>query len=810
MTGCISREWSQYLHGDLCFSSAFDSNGQTVDAKSLISAATFHSFRLGAILALIGFTATVAQIVLMRELMVVFYGNEISLGVMLASWLLWTAAGSSVLGRLGARGSNPAKLMAALQTLLALLFPMTILAVRASRSVFHALPGELLGPIPIFLTGLFALSCFCAVSGWVFVAGSRFHMHESGSSTSVALNSVYLLEAAGSALGGILASVLLLRALDSLQIAFLVSALNLLAVATLCLRKTVYRFAVALILLAAWVLVGLPQGRRLEEVSLARLWPGFRLVDTRNSVYGNLAVVETGGIRSLLENGLLMFNAPDPAAAEEAVHFALLEHPAPKSLLLIGGGAGGSLLQALQHPSLERVDYVELDPAVLELAERYFPEQWAAAHADARVHVHNADGRLFLKTTNQIFDVIIVNLPTPQTAQLNRFYTADFFREAAQKLAERGVFSFQLHAAEEYLSPDLSAFLRCIVKSLRETFPVVRTIPGDIVHFSAAKQEGVLAADSTELLARLQSRQLKTSYVREYYIPFRMMPDRVADLEQNIQPRPDTPVNRDLEPIAYYFDVELWSTQFNREYQHVFESIARMRFGRLVVWASVLLVVPAVIVGMWPRPSVRVRGSTGFCIALSGLTMISLEVLLLLGFQAIYGYVYHQLAILIALFMTGMALGNWWRLRSAIHSPRPLAPRTAMLQLAGLQFLAALSPMLLYLFLDSLVGVRSLGMLALVSQVLFPAVALLAGVLGGYEFALATEIFFGDAQTPQAGMGVLYGVDLIGACLGALALSAFLLPLFGFLKAATFMAVANLAPALLAVGVGQSRLEPRA
>jgi spermidine synthase len=53
-----------------------------------------------AVLILIGFTAVIAQIILLRELMVVFCGNEMSLGLMLASWLLWTAIGSGALGRL--------------------------------------------------------------------------------------------------------------------------------------------------------------------------------------------------------------------------------------------------------------------------------------------------------------------------------------------------------------------------------------------------------------------------------------------------------------------------------------------------------------------------------------------------------------------------------------------------------------------------------------------------------------------------------------------------------------------------------------
>jgi spermidine synthase len=58
-------------------------------------------------LALTGFSAVVGQIVLMRELIVVFNGNEISLGIMLATWLLWTAAGSSLCSALGVGSGKP-------------------------------------------------------------------------------------------------------------------------------------------------------------------------------------------------------------------------------------------------------------------------------------------------------------------------------------------------------------------------------------------------------------------------------------------------------------------------------------------------------------------------------------------------------------------------------------------------------------------------------------------------------------------------------------------------------------------------------
>ena len=113
------------------------------------------------VLVLIGFTAAIAQIVLMRELMVVFYGNEISLGLMLASWLLWTAAGSAMAGRLAVRAPEPRRLMAVLETLVALTLPATILAVRAGKPLLEAVPGESLGPGPMLLGSLAALSLFC-------------------------------------------------------------------------------------------------------------------------------------------------------------------------------------------------------------------------------------------------------------------------------------------------------------------------------------------------------------------------------------------------------------------------------------------------------------------------------------------------------------------------------------------------------------------------------------------------------------------------------------------------------------------------
>ena len=765
-----------------------------------------------AALTLIGFSAVIGQIVLMRELIVVFNGNEISLGIMLATWLFWTAAGSSLSSRFALGGSNARNnarnnarwAVAALECLLGVSLLPTIWALRASRSFFQTVPGELVGPAPMLLTSLACLSLFCIVAGSLFVVATRMYEQERGVSARVATSSAYLLEAAGSAVGGILASIVLLRFLGSFQIATVVLLLNLCMAAVLLFqmsRKQLWAMTAAAALLAVHLLIYVAPA--LDRSAQARLWRGFQLVGSRDSIYGNLAVIETGNIRSIYDNGVILASAPDENAAEEAVHYALLEHPAPRHLLMIGGGVNGSIAQALKHPTVERIDYVELDPALIDMARQFFPVQSASVVADPRVHVHYADGRYYLKnslkTASGAFDVIILNVPDPQTAQLNRFYTAEFFRSARDHLASGGLLALQLRSSEDYISPDLGEFLRCIHHTLREVFPYVVAVPGETIHFFAATRPDVLTDDPRTLMARLQERNLKTQYVREYFIPFRMMPDRMEQVQERLRPLTSTPVNRDFEPIAYYFDVVLWSTQFKLGYSRWFRAAAHIAFTGVIDAVLVILLFVAVLLEFVPSREKRARSAAACCIAATGFTLMTLQIFLLLAFQSVYGYVYHQLAILIAMCMAGIAFGSWLGIRR-IRSSDSLPNRT----MATTQFLLALSGPALIFVVSLLSKISGTAATWLAAQFVFPALAALCGMLGGYQFPIATEIYFYDNNNDRSGrsrLGTLYAIDLLGGCVGALLFSSYLIPVFGFWKTAWLSAAVNLAPVLLAARV---------
>jgi spermidine synthase len=767
-----------------------------------------------AALTLIGFSAVIGQIVLMRELIVVFNGNEISLGIMFATWLFWTAAGSSLSSSFALGGNNARRAVAALECLLGVSLPPTIWALRASRTFFQTVPGELVGPVPMLLTSLACLSLFCVVAGSLFVVATRMYEQECGVSARVAASSAYLLEAAGSAFGGILASIVLLRFLESFQIATVVALLNLCMAAVLLFRMsrkqlgavTVATALFAIVLLTIVLLIYVAPA--LDRSAQARLWRGFRLVGSRDSIYGNLAVIETGNmgtgntetgnIRSIYDNGVILASVPDENAAEEAVHYALLEHPAPRHLLMIGGGVNGSITQALKHPTVERIDYVELDPALIDMARQFFPAQSAPVVSDPRVRMHYADGRHYLKTAGDTFDVIIVNVPDPQTAQLNRFYTAEFFRSARDHLASGGLLALQLRSSEDYISPDLAEFLRCIHHTLREVFPYVVAVPGETIHFFAATRADVLTDNPQTLIARLQERNLKTQYVREYFIPFRMMPDRMEQVREQLRPLTSTPVNRDFEPIAYYFDVVLWSTQFKLGYSRWFRAAAHIAFASVIDVVLVITLFVAVLLAFVPARKRRARSAAACCMAATGFTLMALQIFLLLAFQSIYGYVYHQLTILIAMCMAGIAFGSWLGIRRIRSSDSPPC-RT----IATAQFLLALSGPALIFVVGLLSKISGVAATWLAAQFVFPALAALCGMLGGYQFPIATEIYlynynYDNDRSRRSRLGTLYAIDLLGGCAGALLLSAYLIPVFGFWKTAWLSAAVNLAPALLA------------
>jgi spermidine synthase len=172
---------------------------------------------------------------------------------------------------------------------------------------------------------------------------------------------------------------------------------------------------------------------------------------------------------------------------------------------LIGHGAGELTEELLKEP-VKRIDYVELDPAIVTMTENYLPESYYKALEDSRVSIKNTDGRFFVKNTPDKYDCVIVRVGDPYTAQINRYYTVEFFDEVKRVLKEGGILSLALGSSESYISAPLGELLSSIYLSLKDVFSACLVIPGDTAYFIASDKSGYMTVDHNILEERVRER----------------------------------------------------------------------------------------------------------------------------------------------------------------------------------------------------------------------------------------------------------------------------------------------------------------
>ena len=179
---------------------------------------------------LMGFSFTVTQGLLIRELLVAFFGNELSIGLILGNWLILEALGSGLLGKLADRWRGKASSFAALQVLFALFLPLCLYLSYTSRSILGAIPGEGVGLIPMFYSSFAILAPLALVDGAMFAFGCRAYAGLADDEAH-SVSRVYVHEALGAIAGGVVFTYLFIPFLYSLQVALLLSGLNLLSAA---------------------------------------------------------------------------------------------------------------------------------------------------------------------------------------------------------------------------------------------------------------------------------------------------------------------------------------------------------------------------------------------------------------------------------------------------------------------------------------------------------------------------------------------------------------------------------------------------
>ncbi|MFA6471994.1 MAG: hypothetical protein WCU00_08140 [Candidatus Latescibacterota bacterium] len=703
------------------------------------------------------------QAAFLRETLATFRGGELTIGAALLFWLLWTAVGSGILGRLTARISFSERWFNALFPLYGVLGYLGVSLTGNVPFLFNLVPGELVPYDLQFLVVALSLAPCNILGGLLFVLGTK--SIERGIPTA---GTAFTLEAFGAAFAGFIFSIFLVDIFSNhaITLACPIIAILFFLVRGRRIRSRIFFIlpAVSIILFVLTILF--------TYVASSYNYRGQRLTAQKETRFSRLRVTQSGEQTTFYSDAATLFSAPDPERSEYSAHLPMLAAPEQHRILVLGGGIGGVIDEVLKYPSVEKVTCIELDPGLFVLAAKNLREKW---NGDPRVGTVALDGRAFLAGTEEKYDVIIMSMPAPLSGSANRYYTEEFFHLASSHLTQKGIFGFSLTGAEESIPADLAGFLGSIRATLGKAFPSVTVLPGLECRFLASNTPGEVDTLTWEQLDRCRENLgIQTVYFRDYFLRYTMSPERVRFLKDALDSARSSSINSDTKPSGYLARTIL---QGNLDASRVTSLLGRIArpdylFMALAITALLLGIIFAI-----PGRNADLR-NVGSAMVVSGFTGISLQVLALLAYQSKFGFLYGKIALLTGSYMAGMALGGLKGTAAALKG------RAALNHLAALQFgigiIALLWTILLY------ITTRHVFIL----EIGFYAFTALAGFLGGVFFPLADALYRKNALS-QTGQGIVYGLDLTGAAAGALITSCLIIPVLGMYPMLVYLALLN-------------------
>ncbi len=214
--------------------------------------------------------------------------------------------------------------------------------------------------------------------------------------------------------------------------------------------------------------------------------------------------------RSLVLDGKIQSTEKDEFIYHEAlVHPAMLSHPFPQTVLVIGGGEGATLREVLRHESVKQVVMVDIDEQVVNLCREHLGIMHQGSFDDSRVQLVFDDARKFLeRSRDNEYDVIIMDSTDPlEEGPAYLLFTVEFYSIVARKLSDQGVMVVQSNSAAVVETDCFTALNR----TLREVFPHVVAYSAFIPAFGldwgfnmASRYPLINELESTEVMNRMK------------------------------------------------------------------------------------------------------------------------------------------------------------------------------------------------------------------------------------------------------------------------------------------------------------------
>ncbi|RLD56385.1 MAG: hypothetical protein DRJ01_15315 [Bacteroidetes bacterium] len=684
----------------------------------------------------LGITSILTQIIFLREFMSFYYGNELVIGIILANWMLITGLGA-FLGKNINKVKNQASLIIILEILLGITPFITIFSIYFLRNIIFTV-GSMIGIIQILYTSFLFLLPFCLISGFSFTLLTYFISSKYNTNF---ISKIYSLESLGSIIGGLIFNLFLIFYFKTFTSLLLIIIINFIAAFLLSSKYKIKLTKYVIIILSIFFIV-ISIKFNLDYLTKSHQYINQKLIFQKDTPYGNLAITTQGEQKNFYENNVLLFSTNDITANEEAVHYAMIQHNNPKNILLISGGISGVINEILKY-NIKQIDYVEINNWITKIGKKY-----DNSLKNKKVNIINKDARLYIKKTSKKYDVVLINLPDPTTAQINRYYTAEFFTELKTTLNKNAVISINLSSTANYISDEARQINSVLYNTLKHSFKNIIIIPGGKNYFIASDKK--LSLDIAELI---EKKGINNEYVNQYYIDDNLLKQRSDYVLKNLNK--NAKINKDFTPVSYYNQLLYWLSYFKSDLN---------LFAIIILLFLILIVANLNIINLG-------LFSAGFAGS-------SVEIILLISFQIIYGYIFQMTGIIITIFMIGLAIGAFYT--------HKFLQKATIKNYSKILFTIGIYSLLLPIIL---LMMKSNTLIPVFTHATFGILTLIISILVGIEFSLASKIQMGNTASVTA---KIYSADLLGSAIGALIVTTYLIPLLGIIKVSIIIGIFNL------------------
>jgi spermidine synthase len=760
-------------------------------------------FARGLLIFSYGLFSIAAQTLLFREFVTTFEGNDISVGVFFASWFLWIGLGALVVRRAGTAETPPGGPTEFLFLAYLPAFVLQAVLTIQARELAGLQSYALWSIRDILLVSAIVNAPISFVTGALFPIACRwFAADPDGQSGKLPISNVYSLEAAGSFAGGIGVTILLGMGM-SLAVIFFVLALVLSAsVFAVQLARNLSRADVKvgvrritcafsfLAVLGVCLCLALGADKTLMDyvraVKWSKLLPKEALTGSFQTaqaeyLYGTYqdqwVAIREGGVTEAL---------PDESAAGRVAAVTLCQKPDARNVLVVGTGLG-LCRELLKLPQIETVTWAHCDRQYELKVNRFIPAELRVT--DPRLHLLAGDVRALLAEKRELYDIVILNLPDATSSVLNRYYTAEFYRQAKQALTTDGVLAVRVAGGENIMGTELVNLGASTKRTLEQVFSRLVLAPGEDSWFIASDSQ-TITGEPGSLRDRFASikgadRVLAPDALLSVYLP-----DRAAAALESYA-RADLPerflINHDSRPLTHLYSLLLAAKQSGAPAARLVKHFALA--GPLPFLVPIMvLVVLRVVYALRPARQGSPSGFDGdFLVFSTGAAGIGAVIVLMYLYQTRFGSLYLHIGVVSSLFMAGLAVGATLARRLLA---RRRETRTEVLLLV-------------------VVFVHSLLLCAIAlrpsepwSHAVFALTFVLCGLCTGFYFPIAAGRLADCGFETGRAASMLESADHFGAVAGGAVTSLALVPVLGAettLLVFVALILANVPPAVLRI-----------